>query len=170
MTQNLIEEMTEAVSDVEASAGEVVGNWLVEAENSKRYTFHQVSIHPADHFCAADEEKDYEYIRRTYLPELLLNYHNALYYASYCLSKPNLLTQCMSLSIWVASKPHVTRSFTESRRMAELVDALALSAKAMVVTNLPRDRHLDQGQLPGIWNVGKADGDDGETPFPQQGQ
>lgn len=74
----------------------------------------------------------------------------------------------MSVSIWAASKPHLTRSFTESGRMTELVEALALSSKAMVLINLSRDRHLDRGQLPGIWNVHKAGADDGETPLAQR--
>src|SRR3954452_1057467 len=49
----------------------------------------------------ADEEKDYDKIRTTYLPELVLDYHNAMHYASHCLERHDLLTQCMIVSVWV---------------------------------------------------------------------
>jgi nuclear pore complex protein Nup107 len=108
----------------------------------------------ADHNHAADEEEDYAYIRKTYLPELILDYHNALYYASHSLDKPTLLTQCMTVSIWVANVPHLTRSFTEAKRMAELMDALALASKAMVLTDSEGgDRVFENGQTLGIWRV-----------------
>ena len=101
----------------------------------------------------ADEEKDYEHIRRTYLPDLILDYHNVLYYASYSLDKPGLLSQCMTVSIWIATIPHLTRSFTEAKRMGELMEALALASKAMVLTDPAHDRMNDRGQTLGIWRV-----------------
>jgi nuclear pore complex protein Nup107 len=34
-----------------------------------------------------EEEEDFEHIRTTYIPELLLDWHNALYYASHTLER-----------------------------------------------------------------------------------
>jgi nuclear pore complex protein Nup107 len=72
----------------------------------------------------------------------------------------------MNLSIWVATRPHLTRSFTESKRMAELVDALACSSKAMVVETATKDRHLESGQYPFIWKVQVRE-EDGDDAVPQ---
>ncbi|CAG8427280.1 unnamed protein product [Penicillium salamii] len=100
----------------------------------------------------ADEEKDFAQIRTTYLPELLLDYHNAMYYASFCLERNDLLTQCMIVSIWVANYDHITRAFTQAKRMSELMDALALSGKALVNRNTksPKD---ERSQELSIWDV-----------------
>lgn len=112
---------------------------------------------PADN---ADEEQDYAHIRRTYLPELILDYHNALYYASNTLEQPELLTQCMVVATLVAKIPHLTRSFTEAQRMAELMDVLALAGKAMIITDPKHDAVQESGQTLGVWRVSVPDGDD----------
>jgi nuclear pore complex protein Nup107 len=117
---------------------------------------------------AAEEERDYEHIRQTYLPELILDYHNALYYASHSLDKPTLLTQCMTVSIWVATIPHLTRSFTNAQRMGELVDALALASKAMVLTDPKYDRTFENGQNLGIWRVSVPEGEESEALRPEE--
>lgn len=114
----------------------------------------------ANLYPTGEEESDYEHIRRTYLPELILDYHNALYYASHSLDKPTLLTQCMTVSIWVATIPHLTRSFNKAKRMTELVDALALASKAMVLTDPKQDRTFENGQNLGIWRVSVPEGDE----------
>lgn len=62
----------------------------------------------------------------------------------------------MTVSIWVANVPHLTRSFIESKRMGELMEALALASKAMVLTDPAHDRALDNGQTLGIWRVSPA--------------
>ncbi|KAJ5291285.1 hypothetical protein N7478_000536 [Penicillium angulare] len=129
-----LQDLAVLLEEVETHVGMVVDEWLVPVED-------------------VEEEKDYEYIRRTYLPDLILDYHNVLYYASHSLDRPNLLTQCMTVSIWVANTPHLTRSFTEAKRMAELMDALALSSKAIVLTDPKEDRVYDNGQTLGIWRV-----------------
>ncbi|CAL5870664.1 uncharacterized protein PFLUO_LOCUS4904 [Penicillium psychrofluorescens] len=142
--QALFGDMSDVMRDIEVNIGCVVDDeWLVESPDM-------------------DEEKDFAYIRRTYLPELLLDYHNALYYASSTLGEGNLLTQCMTVSIWIAGKPHLTRSFTESKRMAELVEVLACSSKAMVLDKTMKDRYLESGQYPFIWKV-KAEDEGGSV-------
>lgn len=93
-----------------------------------------------------------EQIRLIYIPELFLDYHNALYYAAHVLSS-ELLVQCMNLSMQVSENEHLTRSFIGSRRMRELVDALAVSSKAMVNTRAEPGKKLLGGEVLGIWSV-----------------
>ncbi|KAJ6091664.1 hypothetical protein N7467_003633 [Penicillium canescens] len=139
---DMTDEMHDCVTAMEDYLGAVVSDdWLVTSTD-------------------ADEEKDYDKIRTTYLPELVLDYHNAMHYASHCLERHDLLTQCMIVSVWVANFKHLTDAFTKSRRMAELVDALALSSKAMVNRNLEfqlsnkkKDHHFEKGQELKIWDV-----------------
>ncbi|KAJ5091718.1 hypothetical protein NUU61_006588 [Penicillium alfredii] len=145
--KDLTLEVKELIGVVESQVSRVVEEWLPSSEN-------------------AEEEKDYEYIRRTYLPDLFLDYHNAVYFASACLNQPNLLVQCMELSVHIANSPQLTRSFTDSRRMAELVDALALSSKALVISNAKNDHYVDKKhRTPGIWRVDPPD--EGEHAFLQ---
>ena len=93
-------------------------------------------------------------IRLTYIPELFLDYHNALYYTGHVLSG-EILVQCMNLGIQISENEHLTRSFVGAQRMRELVDALAMSSKAMVNTraNSKSDKKLPGGETMGIWNV-----------------
>ena len=91
-------------------------------------------------------------IRLTYIPELFLDYHNALYYTGHVLSGENLV-QCMNLGIQVSENEHLTRSFVGAQRMRELVDALAVSSKAMVNVGARSSKKLLGGETMGIWNV-----------------
>lgn len=65
----------------------------------------------------------------------------------------------MIVSIWAANYEHITRAFTKSRRMAELVDVLALSSKALVIRDSsqrksPMDHTtFEKGQELKIWDV-----------------
>lgn len=141
--------------------GMIVDEWLVPVTDGK----FSCSLQHARSFtytATVEEEKDYEFIRRTYLPDLILDYHNVLYYASHSLDRPSLLTQCMTVSIWVANTPHLTRSFTEAKRMTELMDALALSSKAIVLTDPKEDRVYENGQTLGIWRVSAPENDEAD--------
>ncbi|KAJ5682266.1 hypothetical protein N7462_005431 [Penicillium macrosclerotiorum] len=132
--RDFLEELESYLQEIEDSVGLVVDEWLPTSKDDT-------------------EERDYAHIRRTYLPELLLDYHNALYYSSHSLDKPSLLTQCMTTSIWVANNAHLTRAFTEAQRMTEFMDCLALAAKAMVLTDPKHDRTFENGQTLGLWRV-----------------
>lgn len=60
----------------------------------------------------------------------------------------------MVVSIWAANYVHLTNAFTQSKRVSELMDALALSSKAMVnrKTNPKFSRdEINQGSR--IWDV-----------------
>lgn len=50
--------------------------------------------------------------------------------------------------------------------MRELMDALALASKAMVLTDPKHDRVFENGQTLGIWRVSVPEGD--ESSLPQQ--
>lgn len=68
--------------------------------------------------------------------------------------------QCMNLGIQVSENDHLTRSFVGSRRMRELVDALAVSSKAMVNARGEPGRKLKGGEVLGIWNVNVEEDDE----------
>lgn len=65
----------------------------------------------------------------------------------------------MVVSIWAANYEHITRAFTKSRRMTELVDVLALSSKALVIRDSNQRRSpmdhttFEKGQELKIWDV-----------------
>ncbi|EAW07749.1 nucleoporin Nup84/Nup107 family protein [Aspergillus clavatus NRRL 1] len=103
---------------------------------------------------AADEteEAELEEIRVTYIPELFLDYHSALYFSAHVLTS-EILVQCMNLAMQVSENDYLTRSFVGARRMRELVDALALSSKAMVNTRGKPGKRLLGGESLGIWTV-----------------
>lgn len=105
-----------------------------------------------------------EQIRVTYVPELFLDYHSALFYSAHVLSS-ELLVQCMNLSVQVSENEHLTRSFIGSRRMRELVDALAVSSKAMVNSRAEPGKKLLGGEVLGIWSVEVEPEDEDEIHF-----
>jgi nuclear pore complex protein Nup107 len=59
----------------------------------------------------------------------------------------------MNLAMQVAENEYLTRSFIASQRMAELMDALALSSKAMINARAKPGVRLLGGESLGIWNV-----------------
>ncbi|KAF9890267.1 Nucleoporin nup84 [Aspergillus nanangensis] len=131
--KNLRLELQEALDDIAVHVDAVLDEWLVVAEDE-------------------GEQAELEKIRNVYIPELFLDYHNALYFAGHVLNS-EILVQCMNLAIQVSESDHLTRSFMASRRMVELTHALALSSKAMVNTRAqPGERFLG-GESLGIWNT-----------------
>ena len=107
------------------------------------------------------EAKELEFIRNTYLPEVTLAYHSALYYAGHNIGR-EILVQCMTLATVVSDSPTLTQSFVASGRMRELVDALALSSVAImgakdakIKRKLPHRAHLD------IWKIKPVEDGDG---------
>lgn len=166
--RDFLAELEALLQEIEEHVGFIVDEWLVKSDNGKPSYSHLpapccfISYKTFILILATvDQERDYEHIRRTYLPEMILDYHNALYYASHSLDKPTLLTQCMTVSIWVANIPHLTHSFTEAQRMSELVDCLALASKAMVLTDPKNDHTFHNGQTLGIWRISVSEEDEG---------
>lgn len=76
-----------------------------------------------------------------------------VYFASFSLEKDHLLTQCMVVSIWVANYVHLTNAFTQAKRVSELMDALALSSKALVNRKTNPKFSRDEINQLRIWDV-----------------
>ncbi|KAF7585703.1 Nucleoporin nup84 [Aspergillus hancockii] len=131
--KHLKDELQDALDEISVHIDVVLDDWLTGAEDET-------------------EHAELEEIRNTYIPELFLDYHNALYYAGHVLSS-ELLVQCMNLATQVAENEYLTNAFGASRRMAELVDALALSSRAMVNSRATPGKKLLGGESLGIWNV-----------------
>ncbi|KAL4925837.1 nucleoporin Nup84/Nup107 family protein [Aspergillus undulatus] len=131
--KNLVEELQDALDGVSLHIDAVLYDWLVSAQNES-------------------EQSELEEIRSTYIPELFLDYHSALYYTAHVISS-DILVQCMNLAMQVAENENLTRAFVAARRMSELMDALAISSKAMVKARAKTDARLLGGERLGIWNV-----------------
>lgn len=132
-TKNLRVELQEALDEIGLNVDAILDEWLIPADNEPNVS-------------------ELEEIRLTYIPELFLDYHNALYYAAHVLTG-EILVQCMNLGMQVSENEHLTRSFVGAKRMRELVDALAVSSKAMVNTHSEPGKRLLGGEMLGIWNV-----------------
>lgn len=101
----------------------------------------------------ATEDEQFRFIRFTYLPEVILAYHSALYTSGHFVSR-DILVQCLSLATVVSSSNNLTESFIESKRMCELVDAFALSSREVAsVRDLKSKKKLAQGASLEIWKV-----------------
>ncbi|THC96345.1 hypothetical protein EYZ11_004160 [Aspergillus tanneri] len=131
--QDLQEELQEALDDIAVHIDAVLDEWLIGPGSET-------------------ERAELEEIRNTYIPELFLDYHAALYYSAHVHTSENLV-QCMNLAVQVAENEYLNRTFVASRRMAELVDALAISSRAMVYSGAKPGIKLLGGESLGIWNV-----------------
>ena len=80
------------------------------------------------------EERVLTLIRNHYIPECVLGYNSALYFAGHALSRTRLL-DCMNLAQTVAQSTMLTNAFVESGRMRELVTAFALDSQALLHAN-----------------------------------
>ncbi|OAL21048.1 hypothetical protein AYO22_08332 [Fonsecaea multimorphosa] len=70
-------------------------------------------------------------IRNHYIPECILAYNSALWFAGHFASRA-WLVECMTLAQVVAETPMLTNAFVESRRMKELVRAFAVDSQALL--------------------------------------
>ncbi|KAK2791890.1 Nucleoporin nup84 [Onygenales sp. PD_12] len=106
------------------------------------------------------EATELEFIKTTYLPEVFLAYHSALFFAGHTIGR-EVLTQCMWLSTVIASSSSLTNSFIAAGRMGELVDALTLSSIAMMnAKDSKLKKRLEDGSSLEIWKIRPAE--DGE--------
>lgn len=109
-------------------------------------------------FASESEGKELKAIREAYLPELVLAYNSALQSAAHLISREHIL-QSLDLATDVAANDELARCFTASGRMRELVDAFALSSKAMLKLNeqavkvAPKKRRGRSGESLHIWDV-----------------
>ncbi|XWW93204.1 hypothetical protein V2A60_001134 [Cordyceps javanica] len=99
-------------------------------------------------------------IRREYLPETILAYVSALHFAGTGLSRDNLL-ESMELATVVAERSSdLTSVFSATKRMTELVEALAACSKALAIatgekraTGAPSKKLREMGWSRDIWSV-----------------
>jgi len=126
--------LQESLDNITENIEPLCGDWL---------------IHPKDDA----EATELEFIRTTYLPEVILAYHSALYFAGHVIGR-EILVQCMTLATVVAGSQTLTDSFMASGRMAELVDAFALSSIAIMDSKEPKmKKKLAQGARLDIWKI-----------------
>ena len=71
------------------------------------------------------EERILNIIRNHYVPECILGYNSALYFAGHALTR-KYLVECMNLAQEVAQNSMLTDAFIAAGRMRELVNAFAL--------------------------------------------
>jgi nuclear pore complex protein Nup107 len=94
-------------------------------------------------------------IRNHYLPEIVLAFNSALYFAGKAISRNNLV-KCMDLANTVATTPNLTNAFVASGRMRELVNAIALDSQGLLMANeVGLGRKGGDKKVKGmdIWNV-----------------
>lgn len=70
-------------------------------------------------------------IRNHYIPEVILGYNSALWFAGHYASR-TWLVECMTLAQIVAETPMLTDAFLASGRMKELVKAFAVDSQALL--------------------------------------
>lgn len=81
-----------------------------------------------------DEELVLSLIRNHYVPQCILGYNSALYFAGHALTRQHLVA-CMTLAQTVAQSQTLTDVFVKSKRMQELVTAFALDSQALLRAN-----------------------------------
>lgn len=93
-------------------------------------------------------------IRTHYLPEIVLGYNSALFFAGKAISRSNLV-KCMDLANTVATTPTLTNAFVNSGRMREFVNAIAMDSQSLLQANeLGRSKSSDKKPKGfDIWNV-----------------
>ncbi|KAI9763348.1 MAG: Nucleoporin nup84 [Candelina submexicana] len=112
-------------------------------------------VHPMDDTEAAEVEK----IRNSYLPEVVLAYHTVLHCAGHYLSRENLLRSMDLATVIAAEDSDLAPCFTAAGRMKELVDAMALTSKAILRANETGNSRINKRKKAGsganlaIWKV-----------------
>ncbi|KAJ6788275.1 hypothetical protein PWT90_02412 [Aphanocladium album] len=108
----------------------------------------------------ANGDEELSKIRREYLPETILAYVSALHFAGTGLSRDNLL-ESMELATVVAERSSdLTSVFSATKRMTELVEALAACSKALAIatgekraTGAGSKKLREMGWSRDIWSV-----------------
>lgn len=161
--QQLVDQLQDSMDDASHQIDRVLDVFLSGAENGKisrpAYKSNPDIVLTMSNNAEA-ELAELEEIRLTYLPELLLEYHNALYWASFTLST-QYLVHCMNLAVHISDTDSLAASFARSRRMSELVEALAIASRAMVNHGAKREKYGMVGETLGLWHV-EPDGEQDE--------
>lgn len=118
------------------------------------------------------EARDLAWIRRTFVPEVVLAYNVVLHAAGNLITRDCLL-ESMDLSVAIAQEKGESGSddgvagngladvFTQAGRMRELADSFALTSKVMLVLKAEgkpwRARKDREGKELGVWEIGVKD-------------
>ncbi|KAF2173217.1 hypothetical protein M409DRAFT_62789 [Zasmidium cellare ATCC 36951] len=104
-----------------------------------------------------DEERGLEYIRKQYIPEILIAYNTVLHSAGAAISRENLI-QSMDLSVTIANTEVLVEAVKKEGRMRELVDSFAETSKKMLILKAEgkpwRPRKDREGKDLGLWEIG----------------
>ncbi|KAK2761540.1 Nucleoporin nup84 [Arachnomyces sp. PD_36] len=149
------DKLEECLNYVTERVDPICSDWLTSARDGKSPKPF-VPREKANHIQASEENK-FRYIRTTYLPEVILAYHSALYTSGHIISR-DILAECLSLATVVSGSKNLTDSFVASQRMCELVDVLALSSREVASIEEPKSKKkLPHGASLGIWKVDVPD-------------
>ncbi|KAH0544991.1 hypothetical protein FGG08_000917 [Glutinoglossum americanum] len=140
------EKLQQACHDVVAAVSLLLDEWLV--------------CHST-----GEEKIEFNEIRNMYLPEVILAYNSVLHYTG-CTAKREILLRCLELSTLLAADgSDLLGCFIESKRLPELVSALAKSSRATIKANEMKGgksseekRRAGNGETLAIWHV---------KPFPE---
>ncbi|KAJ9609960.1 Nucleoporin nup84 [Cladophialophora chaetospira] len=88
-------------------------------------------------------------IRNHYIPEIILAYNSALWFAGHYISR-SWLVECMTLAQTVAETNMLTGAFVASGRMKELVRAFAVDSEALLLAS---EQKSGVGEKAKVWNV-----------------
>ena len=105
-----------------------------------------------------EEASDLEFIRKWYLPEIILAYNAVHHAAGYMISRENLV-KSMDLSVTIANddRYHLSETFVSAGRMRELVDSFAVTSRSMLILKAEgktyKNRKDREGKDLGIWEM-----------------
>ncbi len=95
-------------------------------------------------------------IRDAYLPEMILAYNSALHCAAHLVTREHLL-KSLDLATILAEKQTLIDCFTATGRVGELVDAFALTSRAVLTLNEKSSKSSKKrtrsGRTLGIWDI-----------------
>ncbi|KAK5194332.1 Nucleoporin nup84 [Exophiala xenobiotica] len=119
-----------------------------------------------DFLCQPQDEQEgvqLTAIRNHYIPECILAYNSALWFAGHFVSRA-WLVECMELAQRVAETPMLTNAFVEGGRMKELVRAFAVDSEALLQATEqsgPKAKKMKTDKGNGdIWKVGWKEQDE----------
>lgn len=106
------------------------------------------------------EQAEFKLLREAYLPETILAYITTLHFAGSLLTR-DLLMECLDLSATMAAEDSdLLDLFVKTGRMQELVEAFALTSKALLVVTSGKSRSgagskklRARGWTPELWSV-----------------
>ena len=127
--------LRKASESVEAHIQPLLHEWLQYPQDGKQLLPLSCPVLPkhGSHFFAESEAVEFEQLREACLPEVLLAYTAILNYSSQYLSRSYLL-KSMELGATIAAPgSDLAGCFVSSKRMPEMVDALAVTSMNMLV-------------------------------------